>query len=127
MTVTQGVFTVAPDFGSGAFDGGERWLAIGGAGLGGAVSSRAGTLTLTNVNFTNDTATGGSSGGVGAAAGQGKGGRLYVTDPATTLIDFGGNTWVGTTASDDAGAPGDDDHVFGSVAVPVEVRGIELD
>ncbi len=73
----------------------------GGAGLGGALFSNAGTLTLTNDTFTNNTAGGGLGGagggtaaGVAGSAGMGLGGAVFVSNGSLTATfdTFSGNT-----------------------------------
>jgi hypothetical protein len=87
--------------------------------LGGAVFQRAGTLYLINATFTNDTATGGASGGGTATAGQGKGGALFAMSGATAISlgaapTFSGNgaANAGTTSAN----PQDNADAFGTLA-----------
>ena len=72
--------------GSGGFGGGvgDAWGG-GGAGLGGAIFVRKGTLRLWTVNFSGNSATGGTS----AGNGQGKGGAVFICTP--DLTDSGTN------------------------------------
>ena len=84
------------------YNGNNGFYAGGGAGFGGAIFTRAGSLTLTSVAFNNNTATGGGSGG-GLANGQGKGGALFIyANVPAHLVDV---TFTGSVAAD-AGEPG---------------------
>jgi hypothetical protein len=75
-----------------------------GAGFGGAIFIRRGTLNLNSVSFVNNSATGGNlnPGGLGQPA-QAKGGALFVYAGAT--VNAAGVTYSGSSA-DDAGQPG---------------------
>ncbi len=88
----------------------------GGAGLGGAIFVRFGRLRLSNVAFTSNVATGGPGGGVFffGASGLGKGGAVFVLAPAEATGES--VTFSGNAASDDAGVPGDDNDIFGSIS-----------
>ncbi|MFM7427142.1 MAG: beta strand repeat-containing protein [Elainella sp.] len=105
----------------------------GGAGLGGAIFLRSGILTLDTVSFNNNSATGGSSGGVRSTAGLGKGGAIFVLDSLTnsngnnlgmpsslptiqgTNVSFSGNS-----AADDTSTATDNDNIYGaSLPLPV--------
>jgi hypothetical protein len=83
--------------GQGAVNGGG-----GGAGLGGGLFQRAGTLNLTGVIFTNNTATGGVGSIVSANSGTGHGGGLYVYTGATANLTRVMSTFSGNSASSDA-------------------------
>jgi|GEM_PF-1751595 len=90
----------------------------GGAGLGGAIFVRAGTLAMFDCTFNSNTATGGTKGGGSAEDGEGKGGAIYVHAGAT-VEEF--NTTFGTggdanSATDDSASSGDDDDVFGTIS-----------
>ena len=82
----------------------------GGAGLGGAIFVRAGSLTLADSSFSNNSAAGGS----GAQNGQGKGGALFILSPAT--LNLACTTFSGNSATDAAGSGDDTNDRYGSVA-----------
>lgn len=92
----------------------------GGAGLGGAIFVQSGALTLDTVTLADNSATGGTGGlnknlDVRAEGGQGKGGAIFVAEGAAavgTSVTFEGNA-----ASDDAGEPGDDDDLYGTLVL----------
>jgi len=105
----------------GGFGGGGGFSGFGGgggggAGLGGAVFIRQGSLTLNNVIFTNNSATGGT--GPSANHGQGKGGAIFAMTSSTntnninqgmpttppTVISLGA-TFTTNTATNQAGIP----------------------
>jgi uncharacterized repeat protein (TIGR01451 family) len=89
----------------------------GGAGLGAGIFVRSGgSLTLRDTAFTDNTATGGS----GANPGQGKGGGLFVMDGAT-LVNQGGMTFSGNTASDEGNTIGDNNDVYKAVVAGLTV------
>jgi hypothetical protein len=111
---------VADAPGTGGFGGGTGFLGNnttswpgGGAGFGGAIFQYAGTLTLNNDQFLNNSAVGGVAqvaNGTGAAInnGQGKGGALFIYNGAIA-INNGSTFGVGAGAANiaaDAGAPG---------------------
>lgn len=112
---------VADAPGTGGFGGGTgflgnnttSWPGGGGAGFGGAIFQYAGTLTLNNDQFLNNSAVGGVAqvaNGTGAAInnGQGKGGALFIYNGAIA-INNGSTFGVGAGAANiaaDAGAPG---------------------
>ncbi len=113
------------DSASGGFGGGAGLG--GGAGFGGGMFVRAGAITLQNVAFNNNSATG----GYGYNNGLGKGGGAFILDRTTNdngndqgmpaalpvVSDLScGVTFAGNTATDDAGAPADNDNVFGSLS-----------
>ena len=90
----------------------------GGAGFGGAIFVRAGSLTLVDSSFSNNSAAGGS----GAQNGQGKGGALFILSPAT--LNFSGCiTFSGNSATDAAGSAGDTNYLYGSLAQPCDTTG----
>ncbi len=106
-----------PPGGRGGFGGGAGGSSLadvgsgggGGAAFGGAIFSTAGTLTLLNDTFTQNTATGGGAGtgGSGAAAGQADGGAVFLRNGTLTanFDTFSSNTVtsgnsVAGTASD---------------------------
>ena len=72
-------------FGAGA---GDINSSGGGAGLGGAVFVRSGSLALNNVSFENNTTTGGT----GAEDGQGLGGAVFVLDNTQSQYEAAGFT-----------------------------------
>ncbi len=79
------------------FGGGRDRSGGGGAGFGGAIFVRTGNLSMTDTVFTNNLAVGG---GLGASAGQGKGGALFVMQGATaTAVRV---TFTGSIAPDAA-------------------------
>ena len=105
--------------GTGGFGGGSN--GGGGAGFGGAIFQYAGTLSLSDDQFTNNTASGGS----GAQNGQGKGGAIFIYAGAgavatATNVTFSdstaaeaGQNFIGSGSdagySNNAGCPGEDD------------------
>jgi hypothetical protein len=92
----------------------------GGAGLGGALFQQAGTLYLINDTFTNNTATGGASGGGSATRGQGKGGAIFINPGATATSLGGGPTFSGNSAQDAGGTfanPQDNNDVVSTLAI----------
>ncbi len=120
--------------GTGGFGGGSgnsfgSSYGGGGAGFGGGLFARAGSLTLSNVAFNNNSATGGSAGGSGATAGLGKGGGLFICKYGTgtgeinhataaecSAVVRGCNvTFNGNSAADQAGTTVDDNDIFGSL------------
>lgn len=117
MGVAGGMFGGA---GGGVVGGGG-----GGAGLGGAIFVRSGTLRLQNATFTTNYVFRGQ-GSNGGQDGEGKGGAVFL-NPGAVAINLGGTTFNGNTADDDLDMPGDDDDVFGSTALPVEMSGFEID
>jgi hypothetical protein len=95
--------------GAGGFIGTNSTAPIGGggAGFGGAIFEYAGTLTLQNDQFLNNSSVGGT-GYTGQNNGQGKGGALFIYNGATA-VDNGSIFGVGTGAANiaaDAGSPG---------------------
>ena len=114
--------------GNGGFGGGTGFLGNNntnapggsGAGFGGAIFEYAGTLTLNNAQFMNNSAVGGiltvNNGSATAAnQGQGKGGALFIYNGATAINQnsiFGVGTSSANVAAN-AGAPG-----IGSSAAP---------
>ena len=95
----------------------------GGAGLGGAIFIRAGSLNLTNSDFTSNSATGGGRGGGPAGAnsgsGQAKGGAIFVcsaTDDSTcnATANVCTTSFSSNTAADAAGSGTDTIDVYGS-------------
>lgn len=89
--------------GTGGFGGGGGdFYGGGGAGFGGAIFAYSGSLNLSSVVFSNNSATGGSGNGDGGN-GQGKGGALFIYSGVTAL--YSGVTFSGSTAPD-AGAAG---------------------
>jgi hypothetical protein len=133
---TNGGSQPAGDPGLGGMFGGDGGDAIdsdgtggggggGGAGLGGAIFVRAGSLTLLNSSFDNNTASGGP-GGIGISStrddgnpGQGKGGAVFVSLGAT--LAGAGNAFSNNSATDDLGISGDDDNVFNN-GIPLAVE-----
>jgi hypothetical protein len=111
--------------GAGSPDGGGG----GGAGLGGALFVRhdaehAPSVVLIDTAFEFNSANGGSGGigehGISAAAGQGKGGAIFVMDGARVVagspISFSGNT-----ASNAGGSVSDNADVYGTIdVVPID-------
>jgi hypothetical protein len=94
----------------------------GGAGLGGAIFvSNGANLTLNNVAFINNSATGGTGGtgvngnGNDGTDGQGKGGAIFVHSSATATVTGTCITHSGNSATDDTSITGDDDNVYGSI------------
>jgi len=88
----------------------------GGAGLGGAIFINAGSLTLTNCTFTNNTATGGTKGtAVGetlaATNGQGKGGAIF-TNTATVFTQS--VTYTNNSAANQANTASDGNNIYGT-------------
>jgi hypothetical protein len=79
----------------------------GGAGLGGAIFVRAGSLTLADTSFTNNTA----SRGNGAQNGQGKGGAIFLLSPAS-LGASSCTTFSDNSASDAAGSGADTNDIY---------------
>ncbi|MBN1878047.1 MAG: tandem-95 repeat protein [Anaerolineae bacterium] len=97
----------------------------GGAGLGGGLFIRTGVLTMTNIAFNDNTATGGTANGLGL------GGGMFVLHTTTnangndqgmpaTLPSISADscevTFSGNTAQDDAGTATDNDDVFGDLS-----------
>jgi hypothetical protein len=99
----------AGGFGGGSGGGGPG-PGGGGGGLGGAVFATAGTLTLNNDTFTQNTATGGKAGGSGATAGQGDGGAVFVCN-GTTLTDTN-ITYSGNKVTNGDGTAGTDGDLY---------------
>ena len=87
----------------------------GGAGFGGAIFTRAGSLTLSSVAFNNNTAAGGGSAN-SADNGQGKGGALFLYAGANAHLSE--VTFTGSVAAD-AGNPG----IGSSPVTPVKNAG----
>jgi hypothetical protein len=80
----------------------------GGAGFGGAIFEYAGTLTLENDQFLNNSAVGGIGGYTSQNNGQGKGGALFIYSGATASNNgstFGAGSGAANIAAD-AGSPG---------------------
>jgi hypothetical protein len=78
------------DDGQGGFGAGNgTTIGGGGMGAGGAIFVASGALTMQNVSFQNNTATGGT----GGTGGQGRGGAIFIFDKA----DNGGAAAPGTT------------------------------
>ncbi|MBD2464075.1 hypothetical protein H6G89_24030 [Oscillatoria sp. FACHB-1407] len=110
-------------YGAGSPLGGIHGGGGGGAGLGGAIFLNAGQLTLNQVSFTQNSATGGL-GGLGiyfpeastGLPGQGKGGAIFVRDGAIASVIDNAMTFQGNVAADDLGLPIDNDNVFGAIA-----------
>ncbi|MEH1895466.1 MAG: VCBS domain-containing protein [Nostoc sp.] len=111
--------------GNGGFGGGNGNLnGGGGAGLGGGIFVRSGSLTLNNTSFTNNTATGGT----GANPGQGLGGAIFIMQSTTntngnnqgmptvlgTINFVGSSTFSGNSAANDAGTLTNNDDVYGT-------------
>jgi hypothetical protein len=86
----------------------------GGAGLGGAIFARAGTLTLRDTTFIQNTATGGAGGGGFAAGvtGQGKGGALFIGADATAT-SRGNPSFTGNLASNASSSATDNADLYG--------------
>ncbi|HET7065108.1 MAG TPA: hypothetical protein VFI49_12610 [Rudaea sp.] len=87
--------------GGGAFGnrfGGAGGGGGGGAGMGGAIFNDAGSVTLTNVTFSSNTATGGTGAG-GGIGGSGLGGALFNLSGSMllTYVTIAGNTVSGDT------------------------------
>ncbi|MEL4897371.1 hypothetical protein [Crocosphaera sp. Alani8] len=116
--------------GRGGFGGGDgmggysRGNGGGGAGMGGAIFVRSGIVDLNNVDFTNNSATGGT----GANAGQGLGGAIFVMQSTTNsngnnqgmpttlaTVTASGISFRGNSAADDAGTATNNDDLFGSI------------
>jgi hypothetical protein len=99
----------AAGFGGGGFGGGNGGRSDnggGGAGLGGAVFSMYGSVTVVNSIFTSNTAVGGNTGDIGVDAGQdgsGFGGALFNLDGTVTLT---GATLSGNTVTPGNGQTG---------------------
>ncbi len=95
-----GAFLIGPGgqggFGGGSGRGGKEPQPGGGAGMGGAVFSMYGTVTVTNSNFTANSAFGGVSGSQGGAA---YGGAVFNLDGSVAVSNstFTGNTVVSGT------------------------------
>ncbi|MBL1178951.1 beta strand repeat-containing protein, partial [Pantanalinema sp. GBBB05] len=111
------------------FDGG------GGAGLGGAIFIRSGSLTLNTITFTGNSATGGAG---RIYSGQGKGGAIFVLDSLTNAngnnqgmpttlptVLASGVTFAGNNATDNVssttptggiGSNQDNEDVYGTIA-----------
>ncbi|MEM9162706.1 MAG: hypothetical protein AAGC54_06500, partial [Cyanobacteria bacterium P01_F01_bin.4] len=90
-----------------------------GAGLGGAIFIRSGSLILNQVRFEHNVAIAGT----GSSPGQGKGGALFITPkiPLTQtvakVIVLGElPEFLDNTASDAAGIPTDNHDVYGAIA-----------
>ena len=109
--------------GAGGFGGGNGYMATGqpgagdgggGAGFGGAIFEYAGTLTLNNIQFSNNSAVGGAPAGFSGQptfSGQGKGGALFIYSGAIARIDtastFSGNNAAaaGAASNGNSAAP----------------------
>jgi uncharacterized repeat protein (TIGR01451 family) len=104
--------------GSGGAFGGNGGLSAGGggAGLGGAIFLRAGTLNLVNDVFSNDSASGGAGGGNGAPSGQGKGGALFILSGATA-VQMGSLTFSGNSAANAGTTSTDNANVYGNLQI----------
>jgi Ca2+-binding RTX toxin-like protein len=88
--------------------------------LGGAAFVRAGSLTLLNTNFINNSATGGIGGSsVGAVGGkgQGKGGAIFVNTGATVVFDGTLSNFSGNRATDSMNISMDGNDIFGTISV----------
>ena len=96
----------------------------GGAGLGGAIFVRAGSLTLVGASFTDDSATGGLSGGGAAQGGQGKGGALFIMTGASAHSLGSAPTFIGNSAANagsDITDPQDNANVYGTLTVDMNL------
>lgn len=85
--------------------------------MGGALFVREGYLYLSGCTFAMNSAVGGLGGtvsfGATGASGSGLGGAIFLFDPALAFeVD---TTFLGNSAGDDAGVPGNDDDVYGVV------------
>ena len=107
-------------FGGDRFGGSPGGGGGGGGGLGGALFERAGSLTLINASFSNDSATGGLSGGGDAQDGQGKAGALFILTDATARSLGSAPSFSGNSAAD-AGSTftnsQDNANVYGTLTV----------
>ncbi|MHC0061782.1 beta strand repeat-containing protein [Nostoc sp. UIC 10890] len=123
--------------GLGGFGGGNKGLSLdggSGAGLGGGIFVRSGSLTLNDTSFTNNTAVGGS-----AFSGQGLGGAIFIMQSTTNTnsnnqgmpsvlgtIDFvGSSTFSGNSAANDAGTLTNNDDVYGT-QIPVTAPTVSI-
>jgi len=104
-----------PPGGSGGFGGGagnSYALGGGGAGFGGALFVKRGLLTLHEVTFSDNSATGGS----GFEAGEGRGGALFLCSPAEGDGECGAtldSTSCGVVFSENSASTGED-NAFGN-------------
>ncbi|WP_445173972.1 calcium-binding protein [Microcoleus sp.] len=112
-------------YAQGGFGGGSGGAVGGGGGggLGGGMFARSGSLTLNNTSFTNNTATGGT----GDSPGLGLGGAIFIMQSTTntngnnqgmptvitTVTAVNNPTFSGNSATDDAGAPTNNDNNYG--------------
>ncbi|RQH21671.1 hypothetical protein D4Z78_09220 [Okeania hirsuta] len=98
----------------------------GGAGFGGAIFVRTGSLSFNNTSFTNNSATGGTGGNDGL----GLGGAVFIMQsttntngnnqgmPTTLATVTGSNvTYSNNSAADDAGTATDNDDVLGTITI----------
>ncbi|NEU78557.1 cadherin-like domain-containing protein [Nostoc sp. UIC 10630] len=95
----------------------------GGAGLGGGIFVRSGSLTLSNTTFTDNTATG----GMGVNSGQGLGGAIFIMQSTTntngnnqgmptvlaTVTPIDNLSFSGNSAANDAGTTTNNDDTYG--------------
>jgi hypothetical protein len=90
--------------GNGAVDGGGAAGLGGGLFVGSEVAGDAGNVTLNNVSFSGDSATGGNGGAVGL--GSGGGGGLGGNSGAAPFVGSGGNGGVGIGSGTNGGGAG---------------------
>ncbi|MFN6466012.1 MAG: calcium-binding protein [Nostoc sp. DedVER02] len=119
------------NFGKGGYGGGNFSGGASGAGMGGAIFIRSGTLTLNSVNLNNNKAIGGGENTTFPQSnGKGLGGALFIMKSTTntngnnqgmptslpTVVSEGTMpTYSGNSASDDTGVTDNNDNVFGTL------------
>ncbi|MBN3944998.1 MAG: calcium-binding protein [Nostoc sp. NMS7] len=119
--------------GLGGFGGGNGGnYSGGGAGLGGGIFVRSGSLTLSKTSFTKNTATGGTVGN----SGLGLGGAIFIIQSLTnpngnnqgmptvlpTVTAVNNPTFSGNSAANDAGISTNNDNVYGTIT-PLNLTG----
>jgi Domain of unknown function (DUF4347) len=101
----------------------------GGAGLGGSIFIRAGSLTLNDTSFLNNSADGGAAGLsdptlTNSTGGQGKGGAIFVNEGASVISSNTLPTFSNITATNAGSTVTDNANVYGNITVAV---GVNLD